>query len=218
MTALRSIRTIARHWGSHADDVVIGAFVTPLKLSRRTTALWREILERVPRARLAFSPNADWLRDTYPAILAAAGIDPARAIMLPQGRDDAENLARYALVDFVLDTMPFGNVNGTIEPLNMGVPVVTLAGQTHGERTGFSILSNLGETRTIATSGKEYVDIAVRLASDPAFMRDIRESLRARIAESDLADAAVYTRNLEAAYDAALAAHGPAATADGGDS
>ncbi|HEY7903219.1 MAG TPA: hypothetical protein VIH36_07195, partial [Casimicrobiaceae bacterium] len=204
--------------GLHADDVVIGAFVTPLKLSRRTTALWREILERLPRARLAFSPNADWLRDTYPAILAAAGIDPARAIMLPQGRGEAESLARYALVDFVLDPMPFGNVNGTIEPLNMGVPVVTLVGQTHGERTGFSILSNLGETRTIATSGKEYVNIAVRLASDPAFMRDIRESLRARMAESNLADAAVYTRNLEAAYDAALAAHGTAATADGGDS
>ncbi|MEP7064083.1 MAG: tetratricopeptide repeat protein, partial [Betaproteobacteria bacterium] len=189
-----------------ADDVVIGAFVTPLKLSRRTTALWKEVLERLPRARLAFSPNADWLRDTYPTLLTAAGIDPSRAIVLPQGRDEAENLARYALVDFVLDPMPFGNVNGTIEPLNMGVPVVTLCGHAHGERTGYSMLTHLGETRTIATSGKEYVEIAVRLANDDVFMRDVRESIRACVASAAWTDARVYARNLEAAYDSALAA------------
>jgi predicted O-linked N-acetylglucosamine transferase (SPINDLY family) len=189
-----------------ADDIVIGAFVTPLKLSRRTMALWKEILERLPHARLAFSPNADWLRDTYPNLLAAAGIDPARAIVLPQGRDEAENLARYTVVDFVLDPMPFGNVNGTIEPINMGVPVVTLCGQAHGARTGFSMLTNLGETRTIATSGKEYVEIAVRLGTDRAFMREIRDSIRACVASAAWTDARVYARHLEAAYDAALAA------------
>jgi predicted O-linked N-acetylglucosamine transferase (SPINDLY family) len=201
--------------GIAADDIVIGAFVTPLKLSRRTTALWREILERIPRARLAFSPNADWLRDTYPDILAAAGIDAARAIMLPQGADEAANLARYALVDFVLDPMPFGNVNGTIEPLNMGVPVVTLVGQTHGERTGYSILSHVGETRTIATSGKEYVEIAVRLATDRAFAQDVRASLQRRMADPAVVDPRVYVRNLEHAYDAALAARGGGASGDG---
>ena len=190
--------------GIAEDAVVIGAFVTPLKLSRRTMALWREILDRVPRALLAFSPNIAWIGDTYPAILAAAGIDAARTIVLPQGKDESHNLARYAVVDFVLDPMPFGNVNGTLEPLNMGVPVVTLVGQNHGERTGYSILSHLGETRTIATSGKEYVDIAVRLATDAAFMRDIRESLSARMADSPAADPSIYVRNLEAAYGAAL--------------
>jgi predicted O-linked N-acetylglucosamine transferase (SPINDLY family) len=200
--------------GIAGDDIVIGAFVTPLKLSRRTTALWHEILERIPRAKLAFSPNADWLRDTYPAILAAAGIDPARAIVLPQGADEAVNLARYALVDFVLDPMPFGNVNGTIEPLNMGVPVVTLVGQTHGERTGFSILSHVGETRTIATSGKEYVDIAVRLAGDRDFATDVRASLRRRMAEPAVVDPRVYVRNLEKAYDAAMDKRGAGASGD----
>ena len=34
-----------------ADAVVIGAFVNPLKLSRRCLRLWRDVLERSPRAR-----------------------------------------------------------------------------------------------------------------------------------------------------------------------
>ena len=52
-----------------------------------------------------------------------------RRSFVPQGRDDAENQARYALVDFVLDPMPYGGVNGTMEALDMGVPVVTLCGR-----------------------------------------------------------------------------------------
>ncbi len=115
--------------GIAEDAIVIGAFVSALKLSRRCLALWRDVLARVPRARLAFSPNHPALRGTYERIAAAAGIAAERLLFLPQGRDDAENQARYGLVDFVLDPMPYGGVNGTLEALDMGVPVVTLIGK-----------------------------------------------------------------------------------------
>ena len=100
---------------------------------------------------------------------------------MPQGRDDAENQARYRLIDFVLDPMPYGGVNGTLEALDMGVPVVTLVGRRHAERTSYSILTNLGVTETIAQTGGEYVDIAVRLATDPAFMRAVRTRIAAAL-------------------------------------
>jgi protein O-GlcNAc transferase len=194
--------------GVSDDAVIIGAFVTPLKLSRRTMALWKEILDRVPRARIAFSPNLPWLGDAYPRILAGANIDPGRAIVLPQGRDEAEGLARYELVDFVLDPTPFSNVNGTIEPLNLGIPVVTLCGRTHGERTGHSILTNLGVTSTIAMSGREYVAIAARLADDRDFRAGVRRDILARLADSPLTDMQGYARRLESAYRQAMAQTG----------
>jgi len=202
--------------GIAADAFVIGAFVSPLKLSRRTLALWREVLERVPRAMLAFSPNAPWLRPIYPRLLKAAGIDEARVVLLPQGRDDAENQARYTLVDIVLDPMPFGGVNGVIEPLDMAVPVVALCGRAHGERSAYSILANLGVTATVAQTGREYVDIAVRLADDPGFMADVRAQIRAGIAHSTFTDLPAHARNLEAAYLSALAAKAPDALAAAG--
>ena len=46
----------------------------------------------------------------------------------------------------------------------------------------------------------------MRLADDDAFMRDVRESIRACVAGSAWTDARVYARHLEAAYDSALAA------------
>ena len=103
--------------------------------------------------------------------MVAAGIAADRVLFLPQGHDDAQNQARYRLIDFVLDTMPFGGVNGSMEALAMQVPVVTLVGRRHGERTTYSILANLGVAETVAQSGREYVEIAVRLASDATSSR-----------------------------------------------
>lgn len=196
--------------GIPPDAVLIGAFVTPLKLSRRCLALWREVLERTPRARLVFSPTRAAFRASYLRLAAAAGIAPDRLLFLPQGRDDAENQARYGLIDFVLDPMPYGGVNGTLEALAMGVPVVTLVGRRHGERTSYSILANLGVVHTVAQGGREYVDIAARLAGDPAFMREVRAAIAAGLAGSALTDAIGHTRNLEAAYCEALRHKAPA--------
>ena len=190
--------------GIAPDAVVIGAFVNPLKLSRRCLALWREVLERIPGAIVAISPMSPERRVIYERLFSVAGIPQARVAVVPQGRDDAENQARYSLVDFVLDPLPYGGVNGTIEALAMGVPVVTLVGRAHAERSSYSILTNLGAALTVATSGREYVDIAVRLATDAAFGAEVRAAIRAGLERSPLTDMDAHTRNLEQAYVEAL--------------
>jgi tetratricopeptide (TPR) repeat protein len=188
-----------------ADDaVVIGAFVNPLKLSRRCLRLWRDVLERLPKASIAFSPANPAMRGSYVRIAKAAGIGEDRLIFLPQGRTDEENQARYSLVDMVLDTMPFGGVNGTIEALDMNVPVVTLVGKRHGERTTYSILEALGVRASIAHTGREYVAIAERLANDAAFRAGVKRDIAAGIAKSELTDMPAHTRNLESAYRSAI--------------
>ena len=190
--------------------MVIGAFVTPMKLSRRCLSLWRDVLERVPRALLAFSPTHPALRPVFERLCAAAGI-ATRPAASSCRKDATMPRTRRAtrVVDFVLDPMPFGGVNGVLEPLDAGVPVVTLVGKRHGERSAYSILSNLGVTHTVAQGGRDYVDIAVRLAEDAGFMRDVREAIRAGLRTSTLVDMPAHTRNLEAAYLEALRQKAP---------
>lgn len=186
------------------DAIVIGAFVNPLKLSRRCLSLWREIMERAPDALLAISPLSPEARGVYGRLFSAANISLKRVIVVPQGRNDEENQARYHVIDFTLDPLPYGGVNGTLEALDMGVPVVTLCGKKHGERTSYSILENLGVRHTVAGSGSEYVDIAVRLATDAQFMAAVRAAIEAGLAHSALTDMPQHTLALETAYDAAL--------------
>ena len=199
--------------GIAPEAIVIGAFVNPLKLSRRCLTLWREILDRVPESVLAISPLSPELRAVYVRLLSAAGIDATRVLVLPQGRNDSENQARYGLVNFTLDPLPYGGANGTLEALDMHVPVVTLVGRKHGERCAYSILANLGALQTVAASGSDYVAIAVRLATDAAFMAEVKAAIRAGLAGSPLTDMVAHTRHLEEAYLRALEQRYPAALA-----
>ncbi|HEY7943057.1 MAG TPA: tetratricopeptide repeat protein [Casimicrobiaceae bacterium] len=203
--------------GIAAGAVVIAAFVNPMKLSRRCLALWREVLDRIPRALLAISPLSSGAGDAQRRLFAAAGIAQERTIVLPAGRSEAENQARYHVIDFALDPLPYGGVNGTLEALDMGVPVVTLCGSRHGERSTYSILANLGVLETVAHSASDYVAIAARLASDRTFMAQVKAAIRAGLAGSPLTDMDAYTRHLERAYLAALEQRYPAALAGSRD-
>jgi predicted O-linked N-acetylglucosamine transferase (SPINDLY family) len=199
------------------DRIVIGAFVNPQKLSQRCLSLWREVLEKLPDALFAISPLSREAGAVYMRLFTAANIPVGRVIVLPQGRDDAEGQARYSVLDFALDPLPYGGVNSTLEAIDMGVPVVTLRGRKHGERTSASILTNLGATQTIADSGSAYVDIAVRLATDPTFAGEVKAAIRTGIASSPLTDMRAHTRSLERAYVKALQQRYPEALAASGD-
>ena len=190
--------------GIGKQTMVLGAFYTLMKLSPRCLALWRQVLEALPNAVLAFSPLNNEAKSCYLQRINAAGIAENRVLFIACGKDEAYNQARYAVVDMVLDAFPFGGVNGTLEALDMGVPVVTLCGKRHGERTSYSILMNLGVTATIAHSEQEYVEIAKRLANDSAFRVCVVGDIRRGLENSTLVDADTHTRNLEEAYRQAL--------------
>jgi tetratricopeptide (TPR) repeat protein len=87
----------------------------------------------------------------------------------------------------------------------MGVPVVTLCGQRHSERTSYSILMNLGVPETVAHSEAEYTDLACRLASDAGWRGTVVEQIRRGLVDSPLVDMDAYTRHLEEAYRHAIA-------------
>jgi predicted O-linked N-acetylglucosamine transferase (SPINDLY family) len=61
----------------------------------------------------------------------------------------------------------------------------------------------------VAETGRDYVDLAVRLATDRAFMTDLRTRIAAALADSPLTDMVSHTRHLEAAYVAALRTAAP---------
>ncbi len=61
----------------------------------------------------------------------------------------------------------------------MGVPVITLVGETHAQRLSYSIIKNSGTNLDdcIAFSEAEYVERAVALAGNPQRISDIRQEV-----------------------------------------
>jgi predicted O-linked N-acetylglucosamine transferase (SPINDLY family) len=185
--------------------IVFGAFVSLLKLSPRCLGLWRDILERVPQAVLAFSPGNVSEEALYRRRVAGFGIDSGRVRFIPRAADDAGDRARYRLIDVVLDTMPYTGGDTTAAALEMGVPVVTRAGTRHAERVSFSLLSHLGVTDTVTHSDQDYVATACRLADDAAWRSGLAARIADRFSSSGLTDMRRYAACLEDAYARALA-------------
>jgi predicted O-linked N-acetylglucosamine transferase (SPINDLY family) len=82
----------------------------------------------------------------------------------------------------------------------MGVPVVTLVGQTVVGRAGLCQLMNLGLPELIAYNPEQFVDVAAALARGLPRVADLRATLRDRMQASPLMDAPRFTRSVEAAY------------------
>ena len=82
-----------------------------------------------------------------------------------------------AVADVVLDTWPFGAGNTNYQTFAMGVPVVTLPGQWIRGRGTLAHYQHMGIEGCIAESPEEYVEIAVRLGTDPNFRKNISRKI-----------------------------------------
>ena len=111
-----------------------------------------------------------------------------------------EHLGRYGEVDIALDPFPFNGSTTTFEALWMGVPVISLAGETFMSRLAGSILHHAGLGDLAVDTPEAYVACARDLAGDPARLKTLRSTLRERVATSPLCDAPTYARSVETAY------------------
>src|ERR1700678_1062337 len=105
-----------------------------------------------------------------------------------------EYYRQYHRIDVALDPFPYGGGTTTCDALWMGVPVVSLAGQTAVGRGGLSILSNVGLADWVAYDGEQYVRIATELAGDLERFSELRATLRDRMQGSALMNAPRFAR------------------------
>ena len=81
----------------------------------------------------------------------------------------------------------------------MGVPTLTLAGDTLLARQGAGMLTAAGLGDWVATSVTDYIDKAVALVGDLPKLAALRAGLREQVSASPLFDAQRFARNFEAA-------------------
>jgi protein O-GlcNAc transferase len=186
-----------------AGHVVFASFNNASKINSRVGAVWAQILRALPQSRLvlkAMRLTDAGTRQRLLDLFEAHGLSRERIEMLGPIAADNEHLRVYQRVDIALDPFPYNGTTTTCEALWMGVPVVTLAGETHAGRVGASLLSTLQLPELIAQDSETYVRIALELARDLKKLETLREGLRERVASSRLTDARTFSRQLEEAY------------------
>jgi predicted O-linked N-acetylglucosamine transferase (SPINDLY family) len=173
------------------------------KINGKLIALWSRVLKAVPGSTMLFKAAGMSDPETRRHMVAHFednGIGPERLEFVERTISYKEHLEVYNRCDIGLDTFPYHGTTTTCEALWMGVPVVSLTGDRHAARVGLSILTRIGLAELAAETPDEFVDVAVKLATDRKRLTALRAGMRERMLKSRLMDAKAQAGEIEAAY------------------
>ncbi len=192
----------------HNGGCTFGLFQRPAKMNDFVWDAVCRILRDSPSARLLIHhPSAaldipgSATRLLLEQKISSRGVDPSR-VSFAGARDNTAHLALVATCDIALDTFPYAGTTTTFDCLWMGVPVLTLACETHAGRVGHSLLSRLGLDGFIVHSTDDYVKTAVHYSTDFTALAPIREGLRQRLRSSVFMNPRLVMDGIEREYRA----------------
>ena len=169
------------------------------KINDAVLRLWARVLHAVPASRLLLLAPEGSHRQHALDVLGQESIARER-IEFVAHQPRQKYLELYHRIDLGLDTLPYNGHTTSLDSFWMGVPVVTLVGQTIVGRAGLSQLMNLQLPELITQTPEEYVQVATDLAADLPRLSELRGTLRARMEQSPVMDASRFARDIEAAY------------------
>ena len=183
------------------DAFVFCCFNNHYKIDPDVFSIWMRLLKLLPNSVL-------WLVEGQKESMARlwneakkCGVENARLIFAPF-LPLPQHLARHACADLFLDTFYYNAGTTAVYALRAGLPVLTCAGQTTVARMGGSVVRAAGLPELVVESPRDYEVMALRLATLPNQLSDLRCRLRAEGPTSRLFDMPGRVRALERAYEA----------------
>lgn len=171
----------------HNGFITFGSCNNLGKLTDEVLTLWGKILYAVPGSRLLIEGKnlgQNCFSETYRQRCRSLGMDTERLDLV--GLDGDNQYLTYHRIDIALDPFPLNGGTTSFDALWMGVPLISIVGDSFKSRMGAGILSYLGRAEWLADRQEEYVRIASKLASDTQALNSLRLSLRDEIEDSAL--------------------------------
>lgn len=193
-------RPTRRDEGLPEDGFVFANFNNHYKFEPRIFSVWMRLLRRTPGSVLWLLRGTPKSAENLRREAAARGVDPARLVFAEPKRHP-QHLARLGLADLALDNLYHGGGVTTLDALWVGVPVLTIKGDTLPARNGTSLLTAIGLEELVTSSLEEYDRLALTLAREPARLAELKRRLAENRDRYPLFNVARLARHIERAYD-----------------
>ncbi len=179
--------------------MVYGCFNGVKKITAFTWQLWLQVLQQVPGSVLWLLHENDLAKERLLALAAGQGVGPERIFFAPR-LNNHEHMARYPLVDLMLDSTPYGAHTTASDALWMGVPILTLAGLSFPARVCGSLVSAAGLPELVCYTVETFVVQAVELGLNRGRLMQLRQRLIKHRDQSVLFNTPMLVAELEKLY------------------
>lgn len=167
--------------------ITFGSYNCPSKINDYTINLWSNLLKNIPDSRLLFyrTQMTEKIIERFINKFAQNGIGTDRLIFNNIPCKGA-HFSAYQLADIALDPIPFNGLTITMELISMGIPVITMAGESMQSRGCARVNNALNLKDLIAESEDEYILKAQKLSKDIKKLKHYRKNLRNILNKSPL--------------------------------
>ena len=180
---------------------LLGFFGNSTKITDLTLEYWSALFAECPQAILVLkclSYQDPYIVERVVKRIEGFGIDRARIAIIEPTASWVAHMNYYNLVDYALDSTPWSSATTGFDALGMGVPLLTIQGETIASRMSSSLVSHLGRSEWIATSPSDYGRFGQKIAGKFMEVRQQKEILQAHVQNSSLFDGRSLARSLEA--------------------
>jgi protein O-GlcNAc transferase len=185
--------------GLPQSGFVFCCFNAGWKITKPVFDAWMRLLTAVPGSVLWLKALNEPARRNLEREAASHGVAAARLVFAPEA-PLADHLARHALADLFLDTLPYNAHATAAHALWAGLPVLTLQGDAFAARVSASLLKAAGLSELVTHTLADYEALALRLAREPALLKSFKDRLTGNRAAAPLFDGDLFRRNIEAAF------------------
>jgi protein O-GlcNAc transferase len=178
---------------------VFSCFNSNYKITPQIFGIWLDLLDQTPGSVLWLLASNPYAQANLRREAQSRGMAEERLVFAPPW-PSARHLHRQRLADLFLDTFPVCAHTSASDALRVGLPVVTIRGESFVSRVAGSLLFNLGMKELVAASPEEYLSLAGSLANDRSRLAALQARLMKIVQNSDVFDGSAFARKLEKAY------------------
>ena len=187
--------------GLPKEGFVFCCFNNSYKIVPNVFDCWARILKRIDGSVLWLFKSNELAASNLIKEAVARDISPDRLVFADR-MPLADHLARHQLAGLFLDTLPYNAHTTASDALWTGLPVLTQTGTTFPGRVATSLLNAVGLPELAVRTQQEYEETAVRLATHPAELALLRNTLLKNKPTAPLFNTRQYTRHIEHAFRA----------------
>jgi len=191
-------------FGLPSDAFIFCCFNNSYKVNEKIAISWANILNAVPKSILWLSENNELYKENILSFFYKKGITCNRILFAKKIDSMGDHLSRIQLADIFLDTYPYNAHTTALDALRVGVPIITISGNTFTSRVASSLLILLGVPELISFTFEEYEEKAQMLSQNSELLNSIKKKLLSSPERELVFDATKYCRKLEEAFELML--------------
>ncbi len=181
-------------------------FNTNYKITPEIFKTWMEILKEVPDSVFWIYCNNERTETNLKVEAKSNDIDESR-IIFARRVNIQEHLNRIKLADIFLDTYPYGAHTSCSDALRVGLPLITIKGNSFASRVSASLLNRVNLDELAVTDYETYKNLAIKIGKNNEYLIKLKKKLLESLKKSSLFDSKKFTKNLESNYTELLKKH-----------